>query len=262
MARFRKIDPRIWNDERFVGLSERQKLVFFFLLTHPHQTALGGFRTTLEGLSVEIGIPLTSFRRAFVKVEKTGMVEFCRRHHALVLPNFLRYNRPQSPNVVKSWGKAASTGLELIPECDLKTLLVERTIRFVSALGPSFTHAIPKELSDILDRASRNPSGIPCENPFGIPFDIPSPIPSDIPSLNMEKEKEKEKEIGRGVEEGESLGNALPKSQDVTPSTSSGFRRVSSPNSLGKTDEEIERNLRAKLDSARREDRRRTPRRR
>lgn len=190
MTRFRKIDPRIWNDDRFTGLSVRAKLVFFFLLTHPHMTALGAFRASLDGLAAELDWPPTTFRRAFNEVESGGMVEHCRRHSAVALPRFLRYNRPQSPNVVKSWGKAGATALDLIPECQLKVSTIERTIRTLGEMGAAFKSAMPKEFAIILHQASEHTEPISCD----IPSRKASLIPSLIPSLNMEKEKEQEKE--------------------------------------------------------------------
>ena len=55
MSRYRKIDPRIWNDKKFRSLSDRAKLLFFMLLTHPSMTALGAMRATLPGLASEMG---------------------------------------------------------------------------------------------------------------------------------------------------------------------------------------------------------------
>jgi len=59
MGRYRKIDPRIHNDAKFKALSERGKLLFFTILTHPHMTALGAMRATEAGLCQEmtLGLP-------------------------------------------------------------------------------------------------------------------------------------------------------------------------------------------------------------
>lgn len=47
MARYRKIDSRIWNDAKFRELSDNGKLVFLMLLTHPSMTSLGAMRATV-----------------------------------------------------------------------------------------------------------------------------------------------------------------------------------------------------------------------
>src|ERR1700712_4610425 len=102
MARYRKVDSRIWNDAKFRELSDKGKLAFFMLLTHPSMTALGGMRTTISGLAEEIGWPPEAFREAFQEVSRKGMAKHDEKACLMVLPNFLRYNRPESPNVIRA----------------------------------------------------------------------------------------------------------------------------------------------------------------
>ncbi len=54
MARYRKVDPKIWNDEKFRALSDDGKLAFFMLLTHPHMTAVGAMRAMPSGMASEM----------------------------------------------------------------------------------------------------------------------------------------------------------------------------------------------------------------
>src|SRR5436190_13768642 len=126
MARYRKIDIRIWNDSKFRSLSERGKLAFFFLLTHPNLTMIGAMRASIPGLAAEIAMELETFQKAFQEISAKGMAAHDESTCFLWLPNFLKYNRPESPNVVKAWPQA----LELLPECDMKSGLCKalRTI--------------------------------------------------------------------------------------------------------------------------------------
>ena len=39
---YRKIDPRMWDDERFATLTQPTKLVWMLILTGPHTTPLPG----------------------------------------------------------------------------------------------------------------------------------------------------------------------------------------------------------------------------
>jgi hypothetical protein len=63
------------------------------------------------------------------------------------LPNAIRYNRPESPNVVRSWGAE----FDLLPECALKTEALETLRSFVYGLGEGFV----KALDEALSKASR-----------------------------------------------------------------------------------------------------------
>lgn len=137
MARFRKIDPRIWNDQKFMDLSDQGKLCFFFLLTHPHMTALGAMRGTIPGLAEELGWSPEAFREAFEEAFSKGMVEHDSEAKIVALPNFLRYNSPESPNVVKAWFSA----VDLIPEGSLKTRVIARAKTYAEALSKAYAEA-------------------------------------------------------------------------------------------------------------------------
>ncbi|MDX2165006.1 MAG: hypothetical protein SFW07_06295, partial [Gammaproteobacteria bacterium] len=121
MARYRKIETRIWNDQRFNSLTVDAKLLFFFLLTHPNLTALGAMRVSILGLAGELNWSERKLRHALRQVLDKKMVKYDQSSLFLWLPNFLKYNFPESPNVVKSWEQS----LDYLPECDLKAELMD-----------------------------------------------------------------------------------------------------------------------------------------
>lgn len=137
MARYRKIDPRIWNDAKFRSLSDQGKLVFFMLLTHPAMTALGAMRASLPGLATELGWSSEGFAVAFREVSAKGMAEHDERACLVAIPRFLKYNPPESPNVVKAW----LGSVDLLPECRLKTLVLQRAEEFAEGMSDGFRKA-------------------------------------------------------------------------------------------------------------------------
>lgn len=137
MARYAKVDRRIWFDARFRSLTERGKLVFLFELTHPSMTMLGAMRATIPGLAAELEIPMKAFHEAFGEALAKGIVKYDLGASLLWFPNFLKYNRPESPNVVRSWPDA----FELIPECGLKCELFEQLKAFTKGLSEGFQEA-------------------------------------------------------------------------------------------------------------------------
>lgn len=140
MGRYRKIDSRIWNDGKFCALSERGKLVFFMLLTHPNMTALGAMRGTVQGLAAEIGWSPEAFREAFREALAKGMAEHDEKACFIALPKFINYNPPESPNVVKAWVGA----LDLLPECDLKNKVIQRAKEYAEGMREGFAKALPE----------------------------------------------------------------------------------------------------------------------
>ena len=137
---YRKIDPRIWNDEKFRDLSDKAKLAFIFLLSHPSMTPIGAMRASIPGLASELGWQEKAFREAFGEVLAKGIVKADERASCVYLPNYLKYNGPESPNVVISWGKC----LDWIPECALKVFAIERVKGFAEALPEAFSKALPE----------------------------------------------------------------------------------------------------------------------
>lgn len=137
MARYRKISPKIWNDAKFRALSDSAKLVFFMLLTHPQTSAIGTLRAYPQGLAPEMGWTEKAFRQAFQEVVEKGMCVCSELDGLMWLPNFMRYNPPESPNVLKSW----SGSLEDCPECSLKIKIFQHIKGLSKAIGEAFAKA-------------------------------------------------------------------------------------------------------------------------
>lgn len=148
MARYRKVDPRIWNDAKFRSLSDNAKLVFFMLLTHPGMTALGAMRATVPGLAAEMDWTTEAFREAFMEVIAEGMAEHDEKACFVCLPNFIRYNEPENPNVVKAWVGA----LDMLPECEQRNLTLARAVAYAKAKSEAFAEALPKAFLEALSK--------------------------------------------------------------------------------------------------------------
>ncbi len=152
MSRYRKIDVRVWNDAKFRELSDNAKLVFFLLLTHPNMTSMGAMRGTLAGLAAEMGWDLKGFRNAFGEISKRGMAEHDERACLVALPNFVKYNMPESPNVIKAWVAA----MDLLPECALKTQVILRGQEVVEGLSEPFRKAFREAFREAFAKGMAN----------------------------------------------------------------------------------------------------------
>jgi len=185
-AKYRKVDPRIWNDEKFCRLTDDGQLAFLFILTHPSMTCLGAMRGTIEGLAAEKHWPYKRFRDAikyampdaipdaslFPMLDDNsyayGMLEIDPENCFIAAPNFLRYNPPEGPNsIIKAWPAA----LDLIPECAGRKRLIYRCRQYldsmsdkmkdamVDAIWHAFPDAIPDAMSDAHARARLKGAG-------------------------------------------------------------------------------------------------------
>ena len=139
MSYYRKLQSGIWNEGRFSDLSCDGKLLFFFLLTHPHMTALGAMRATVAGFASELNWSVERLEGALSEASLKTQVLWDEKKPMVWLRDFLKDNPPESPNVVKSWESA----LSYLPDGSLKDQLIRETHALVLGLPVSFQEALP-----------------------------------------------------------------------------------------------------------------------
>ena len=139
MGHYRKIDPYIWNDERFMSLSSSGQLACFFMLTHPHMTSVGGLRATIAGVASEHS---KLSEKAFQEVFDKGIAKADKKAPLIWFPKFLKHNPPENPNVVKAWVK----GLDYLPECETKNQIIHNVKDFLKGFSEGFQKAWPQSL--------------------------------------------------------------------------------------------------------------------
>ena len=153
MARYRKIDPRIWNDEKFASLSHEGQRAFLFILTHPSMTSLGAFRATKEGIEAELGIDTKGLSKPFQELLSKGLIKYDESCFLVFAPNFLKY-QPENPNVVKGWAGC----LDLLPECPLLAEVLQRAKLCASAnskTSKAFSEALGRVTETLSERYAK-----------------------------------------------------------------------------------------------------------
>jgi hypothetical protein len=148
VARFRKIDVRIWGDEKFRRISRpgpNAQTLFIYLITGPHTTALPGLSGVGEAALAEaLGWPAPALRKVMAELIRLGMVKFDREARVVWVPNVIKYNLPQSPNVVRGWRPT----WDEIPECDLKREARQVLGQAVCAMGEGYAKAFQEALTE------------------------------------------------------------------------------------------------------------------
>jgi hypothetical protein len=141
MARYRKIDTRMWADAKFRALSSPPptgKYLWIALLTGPYTTNLPGlFRVGEMALAEELGWTLEGFRKAFVELFREGLAKADWNARVVWIPNAIKYNPPDNPNVVKGWRDS----WDEVPECALKAEAYQTLRTFTKGLGEGFGKA-------------------------------------------------------------------------------------------------------------------------
>jgi hypothetical protein len=191
MGRYRKIETKIWSDKKFKQLSTLQPCgqgLWLFLLTAPQTGPVPGlFHAGRASLAEELGWNKDDFDKAFSELENQGLVKADFNAKLVWLPNAIKYNLPESPNVIKSWANE----LEQLPECDLLFEAIE-TIRTSiknigeDVIGKALPKASPKPLPKSLGKPSPKPLGKPSPKPSG------KALPKASPNQEQEQEQEQE----------------------------------------------------------------------
>jgi uncharacterized phage protein (TIGR02220 family) len=163
-SRYRKIEVRIWGDEKFKKLTPIPPCgqgLWLFLLTGPHTGPIPGlFRSGRAAMAEELDWSLEDFDKAFAEALEQDMVKADWKAKVVWVPNALKCNKPESPNVVTSWGSE----WDLIPECDLKREAFDSLKSSVWALGEGFGKAFDKAFSNPNRKASGKAISKTCPN--------------------------------------------------------------------------------------------------
>jgi hypothetical protein len=136
--KFRKIDPRIWRDEKFCTLSEREKVIALYAMTaQANRVGLFTFSPALsaEDLSIEVG----TFHKAFENVLETFNWTFDKQFRVLYIPTWWKYNQPENVNVLKGNLK----DLHDIPNTPLITHFCNNT-KFLERFTDTFIQTLQK----------------------------------------------------------------------------------------------------------------------
>ena len=153
-GRYRKVEVRTWGDERFRGLSAIPPCgqgLWLFLITGPHTSPIPGlFRAGRAAMAEELEWDLEAFDEAFAEVSAQGMVKADFRARLVWVPKAIRHNRPESPNVVRSWGAE----FDLLPECDLKREAFEALKTAIHSMGEGFGKAFDEAFGKPSAKAS------------------------------------------------------------------------------------------------------------
>lgn len=149
MARYRKIDTRIWNDRKFRELDDKSKLAFFLVLTHPDTNQLGMLRSRSVALAMELGWHPDVMSDAILTLCRMDMLMVDDKAGFIFIPNFLKYNPPNGPNAVKGWAGL----IDLMPECDLLSRALVYLKSTIFGLSEGVRSAIPDDVKNAISHA-------------------------------------------------------------------------------------------------------------
>lgn len=185
MARYRKIDPRIWNDAKFSSLSNDAKLLFIYLLTSPQTQMIGAVPMRSESVAAELGFDMERYGIRYQELYDMGIAEYDDRGLYWV-KNFLKYNSPDNPKVVISWREC----LDFLPECPLLQKIIESAKTHCLSRGERYIEAFQKGIGN----------GMTYGMSYGMPY--------------KEQEQEQEQELNNTNKKQTEICNEEPARED------------------------------------------------
>ena len=96
-AKYKKIDPRMWNDEKFRTLTSEEKLIAIYAIT-AQSNRIGLFVFSISRGAEDLGMEIETFRERFGNVCRTLFWVWNESIRTLYLPTWWKYNRPDNPN--------------------------------------------------------------------------------------------------------------------------------------------------------------------
>ncbi|MDR3477644.1 MAG: hypothetical protein P4M14_06405 [Gammaproteobacteria bacterium] len=103
-------------------------------------------------MAEELGWTTEGFLEVFREVLDQGLAMADLDSRVVFIPNAIKYNKPQSPNVIKSW----ASHWDEIPECKLKNLAYEKLKAFIEGFGEGFIAAFVKAIHKPISKAMAN----------------------------------------------------------------------------------------------------------
>ena len=155
MSRYRKIEVRTWGDAKFRELSLIPPCgqgLWLYLLTGPHTGPIPGlFRAGRAALAEELGWDLKAFDKALKEIVDKGMAKVDPSARLVWIPNAVKHNSPESPNVIKGWAKEFA----LLPESPIKNEALVFLLGFAKGLPEGFGKAFLSSFAEEIAKVKR-----------------------------------------------------------------------------------------------------------
>ncbi|MDH4316886.1 MAG: hypothetical protein OEV64_00720 [Desulfobulbaceae bacterium] len=139
MGRYRAVHCLIWNDDKFPFLPEGEQLIWLHAYTYQHSTALGIYCSSIEALAGNKRTDVETYRKRFLNLCERGLIRYDERFQIVWFPKFLKWNKPDNPNVLKNWLKV----LGEIPDCDTKSEFIFKLCEFAKGWGEPYLKVCP-----------------------------------------------------------------------------------------------------------------------
>jgi hypothetical protein len=142
-GKYRKIDPRLWRDEKFMTLNEKEKLIALYAITA--QTNRIGLFVFSPALAAEdLNMKSETFLERFTNVCRAFNWAFDKALRVLYIPTWWKYNPPENPNVLIGCLKDVHD----LPRSPLINSFIRNLTYLPETLHQTFTETLPQTIPE------------------------------------------------------------------------------------------------------------------
>ena len=149
LTKQRYISTSIWSDDWFDSLSEREKLVYFYLLTNEHTNLAGVYQCTLKNVRLEIGLDRNEIERIMSKFAAAGKAFYYKDY--IIIPKWLKHQKIKERSGLFL---GASKVLKSLPD-EIKAFISDRH---------HYDYDISEIMGDLPKTSPRPPLDLPPKN--------------------------------------------------------------------------------------------------
>lgn len=102
VPRYYRIACHFWDDELVRTWSDSMKQFFAYLITCKHRNLEGFFVLPPQYIAADLGWPLRRVNEMVAKLQEIDRIRFDPKTNLLLIRNALRYQQPESTNVLKA----------------------------------------------------------------------------------------------------------------------------------------------------------------
>ena len=160
MARYRRVDVKVWRDRFFLSLGGDAQHLWLYLITSPQTTSCGIYTLSPDVTCRDLGWTRERFDERFQELLLKGGDQAIRwdpEGLVVFLPNWLRYNPPANPNTLKSYVPV----LESIPDSSpLKSAWYRTAQRLIERLRKPLAKPFRELFAELQDQDQEGGVGV------------------------------------------------------------------------------------------------------
>jgi hypothetical protein len=177
-----KVRSQFWDDDALRELSIEANYLALYLLTSRHTNAIGCFRLPIAYILNDTRLDAAALERALAELRQAGYALPCERVPWIYIPNFLRHNQPENPNV---WRKCVKELEALLGGITAADTIASELIAMAGEERMSKEGSRNRISEEEIARVQRYRNGIETVSNRLTPLPCPSPKPIPEPIQNQ-----------------------------------------------------------------------------